>query len=82
MATGVPVVASTAGSIPEVADDAALLCPPSDRAAWLESLVTALTDDERRARMIEDGRQRTALFEWSRTAQELEHLYRDLANGA
>lgn len=82
MATGVPVVASTAGSIPEVAGDAALLCPPSDRAAWLESLLTALTDDERRARMIEDGRQRTALFDWSRTALELEHLYRDLANGA
>ena len=69
-------------SIPEVAGDAALLCPPSDRAAWLESLLTALTDDERRARMIEDGRQRTALFDWSRTALELEHLYRDLANGA
>ncbi|MBM3828145.1 MAG: glycosyltransferase family 4 protein [Actinobacteria bacterium] len=82
MAEGVPVVASAVGSIPEVAGDAALLCPSGDRVTWIESLVTALTDDVRRARMIESGRQRTALFDWSRTARELEHLYRDLANGA
>lgn len=82
MSMGVPVVASDVGSVPEVAGAAASLCPVSDRAAWIEALVAATTDDERRTRMIDDGALRVADFDWSRTARELESLYRNLANGA
>jgi glycosyltransferase involved in cell wall biosynthesis len=80
MSTDTPIVASNVGSIPEVAGDAALLCPPSDRAAWIESLVRALTDDDVRNRMIDNGRRQRAKFDWSRTARELEHLYRNLVD--
>lgn len=82
MSTDTPVVASDAGSIPEVAGDAALLCPTNDRAPWIESLVTALTDDDERRRLIDNGRRRRDAFDWSRTAGELEQLYRNLADGA
>ncbi|MCU1502888.1 MAG: putative glycosyltransferase, partial [Ilumatobacteraceae bacterium] len=47
----VPVVASNAGSIPEVAGDAALLSAPGDVERLAANLATALADDEARARL-------------------------------
>jgi glycosyltransferase involved in cell wall biosynthesis len=82
MSTDTPIVASNVGSIPEVAGNAALLCPTNDRVAWIESLVSALTDDDLRNRLIDNGRRQRAEFDWNRTARELEHLYRNLADGA
>jgi glycosyltransferase involved in cell wall biosynthesis len=82
MSTDTPIVASNVGSIPEVAGNAALLCPTNDHVAWIESLVSALTDDDLRNRLIDNGRRQRAEFDWNRTARELEHLYRNLADGA
>ena len=44
MSLGVPVVATTAGAIPEVVGDAALLVPPGDAPALAEALVAAVGD--------------------------------------
>ena len=38
MACGTPVVASAAGSLPEVGGDAALFVPPDDATAWASAL--------------------------------------------
>jgi glycosyltransferase involved in cell wall biosynthesis len=78
MQAGVPVVASDAGSLPEVLGDAALLVPPTDVDALAGAVSDALgtvADAER----VRRGRARAACFTWDTTARELIDLYARLA---
>lgn len=79
MAVDLPVVAARAGSIPEVAGEAAVLVDPLDVDALAEALTTVLHDDGRRHALIEAGRARVAAFPWSATAQQFADLYASLA---
>jgi glycosyltransferase involved in cell wall biosynthesis len=81
MQAGVPLVASTAGSIPEVAGDAALLCPPDDVDGLATALDTALTDDALRTRLVTAGSVRWPQFTWDRCADGMVDLYRDVVQG-
>jgi len=75
MAAGAPVVAARAGSIPEVAGDAALLVDaraPGELAAAIEAV---LTDEVLRERLIMRGRARAATFEWNTVARETRAVY-------
>jgi glycosyltransferase involved in cell wall biosynthesis len=81
MQAGVPVVGSTAGSIPEVAGDAALLVEPGDVGGLAAALVEATTDAEVRARLIAAGDQRWKQFSWQRCAAEMLALYRRVVAG-
>ena len=76
MQAGTPVVASTAGSIPEVAGDAALLVAPDDIDALAAALSLALTDDDVRRRLVAAGHAQCARFSWQRCAEEMTSLYR------
>ena len=73
---GVPVVASTAGSIPEVAGDAALLVDPLDIDRLAAALSRAVEDDAERARLVSAGRDRVGEFSWANTAARMVALYR------
>ncbi len=75
MQAGVPIVASTAGSIPEVAGDAALLCAADDIDGLAAALSLVLTDDEVRARLIEAGHRQWQQFGWQRCAAQMIELY-------
>ncbi len=57
MACSRPIVATTAGGIPEIVEDDVngLLAPPRDAAALAKAIVTALKDDALRKRMGEAG---------------------------
>jgi len=79
MVAGVPVVASTAGAIPEVVGDAALLVDPDDGDGLAAALVRALTDDHTRADLVTRGHAQVGRFRWDATVAELVSLYRDLA---
>lgn len=81
MQAGVPLVASTAGSIPEVAGEAALMCPAHDVDALAAALATALTDDTLRARLVAAGADRLPHFTWERCADGMVDLYRDVVHG-
>jgi glycosyltransferase involved in cell wall biosynthesis len=78
MQAGVPVVASRAGSIPEVAGDAAVLVPPDDPHALAEALLQVLDDDAARTQLIAAGTSRVAAFTWQATAASMASLYRRL----
>lgn len=60
MASGLPVVASRVGGLPEVVEDGVtgLLVPPDDTAALAEALVRILEDRHRAAQMGDAGRTR------------------------
>ena len=68
MASGVPVVATAAGSIPEVCGDAALLVPPDDAVALADAIRRVATDEALRADLIAKGRVRCRAFPPDRQA--------------
>ena len=69
MARGLPVASSNAGSLPEVAGEAALYFDPLDVPAMTGAIERLLVDDELRQHLAEAGRQQAARFTWQRTAE-------------
>jgi glycosyltransferase involved in cell wall biosynthesis len=75
MASGVPVVASNASSLPEVVGDVGLTVDPLDVHALASALSCALTDAGWRDRAIERGLQRAGQFTWRHAAEQLLDVY-------
>jgi glycosyltransferase involved in cell wall biosynthesis len=79
MASGTPVLASRAASIPEVLGDAGILLNPDEPEAWADAIVGVMTDESQQARMRADGVARAAEFSWTRTARMTLGVYRQVA---
>jgi glycosyltransferase involved in cell wall biosynthesis len=71
MACGTPVVCSNAGSLPEVAGDAALIVPPTDMKALTAAMLRALTDTILRQAMVQHGFEQAATFTWQHCAERV-----------
>lgn len=80
MSVGVPVVASTAGAVPEVVGDAALLVEPGDADGLAQALTRVVGDAELRAHLVAHGRQRATAFTWDRAADGIVALYERAAS--
>lgn len=76
MRFGTPVVSSSAGSLPEVLGDAAILCNEFDVELWVEQLHKVLDDTALREQLAERGKNHAQTFSWSRTAKETWDVYR------
>lgn len=74
MQFGCPVVASDAGSLPEVLADAAILLPPQASDAWASELI-GLVRSRPNTDSLAKASARTQHFTWTRTAE----VYLDLA---
>jgi glycosyltransferase involved in cell wall biosynthesis len=70
MASGLPVVSTTAAAIPEVVLDGqtGLLVPPRDVPALAEALLRLLGDPALVARLRAGGRQHVRRFSWEQVA--------------
>jgi glycosyltransferase involved in cell wall biosynthesis len=79
MSVGTPVVASSAGALPEVLGDAALLVPPGDEDALAGALDHLLSDQLARERLARRGQERAKRYSWERCALEMAALYREAA---
>ena len=75
MAAGVPVVATSAGAVPEVVGDAAELVAPGDHEALAAALARVIDDAALRARLVEAGRARASSFTWESAAASMIDLY-------
>lgn len=78
MACGLPVVASNAGSLPEILGDAALLVNPESQEEIAEGIKQVLTDKDLREELIKKGFARTRLFSWEKTARETLEIYKSV----
>jgi glycosyltransferase involved in cell wall biosynthesis len=77
---GTPVVASTAGSIPQIAGAAALLSPARDAEALAANLYWIVTNDEMHAKLIRRGTANVARFSWATTAERYHEMYQEVAD--
>jgi glycosyltransferase involved in cell wall biosynthesis len=78
MAVGVPVVATRAGSLPEVLGDGASMIDVGDHDGLVAALDDVLTDADLRDRLIKAGSERAAVFSWDRCGEGLARLYHDV----
>jgi glycosyltransferase involved in cell wall biosynthesis len=75
MASGVPVVATRAGALPEIAGDAAILVEPGNPVELAGGIERALADRER---LVAAGFVRVKQFSWAETAERTLAVYREL----
>jgi glycosyltransferase involved in cell wall biosynthesis len=80
MAMGIPVVASRAGSLPEILGDAALLTDAQDASALAAACRQILQDEEVARDYARRGPSRARLYSWERTADLTHAVYRGLVS--
>lgn len=78
MARNVPVICSDAGSLPEVAGNAALVFPSGDAEALLKNLRLLLSDPALANQLVQNGRQQLTRFSWEHYAGEMLEALRAL----
>ena len=79
LAVGTPVVATTAGALPEVLGEGAEWAPVGDIDGLAEAMARVLDDPERRATIVAAGRERLGHYSWDATATQIDALYRRAA---
>lgn len=69
MSVGVPVLASTAGALPETVGDAGLLLDPADVGGFAEMLAEICLNEALRAQLASRGLEHSRLFSWEHCAK-------------
>ena len=81
MSCGLPVVATTAGALPEVVEDGknGILVPSRDSRALAGAIKRLLKDEHMRETMGEEGRRRVVRqFDWKEAARKTIEVYREV----
>jgi len=75
MASGTPVITSTASSLPETAGGAALLIDPLDIGQIAEAIRSLKNNPDLRLSQIDKGHQRVAKLKWADNARLVGSVY-------
>lgn len=75
MACKCPVVASNRSSIPEIADEAAVLIDPDNISQIADAIIKLRKNEQLRSKMGEFGLGQVKKFSWSKTAKETQKIY-------
>ncbi|MBV8067400.1 MAG: glycosyltransferase family 4 protein, partial [Candidatus Eremiobacteraeota bacterium] len=78
MACGTAVIASRAGSLPEVGADAPLYAPPDDADAWAATLRAVAADAALRERLRAAGLKRAKAFSWDESSRRHLAVFTDV----
>lgn len=78
MASGCPVIASTAPCLPEICGDAALYAGPDDPEAWVRHVARLKCDPQFRIKRAEAGRRRASRYTWRGVAETYLELMRQI----
>ncbi len=79
MASGTPVIAANATSLPEVVGDAGLLLDSRDVDAWTAGMEKILLDDGMHNLLLKKGLKRSAQFTWRTCAEKTRHVYETIS---
>lgn len=78
MSCNVPVIATTAGALPEVVGDAGILVPPSNTRALVDAIAGLLGNPDKRKHLGEMGRKRVRqMFNWQNTGKQTAAVYKE-----
>jgi glycosyltransferase involved in cell wall biosynthesis len=77
MAHGVPVLAASATSLPEIYGEAALYVDPTDVASVEAGLRRIVVDDALRAELRAQGKRRIGRYSWAEMARVTLRIYRE-----
>jgi alpha-1,3-rhamnosyl/mannosyltransferase len=80
MASGCPVVAAAATSLPETVGSAGLFAGPHDLNGWRVAVESVLEDEVLRKQLIEAGLDRARDFSWEATAAATSAVYHKVLN--
>jgi glycosyltransferase involved in cell wall biosynthesis len=78
MASGIPVVTSTWGSLIEVTGDAGLHADAQDYDGLADHVVSILEDSRCAEELRRKGLERARMFSWEATAKQVYELYREI----
>lgn len=78
MACGVPVICSSASSLPEVVGQGGILLSPKDAVGWVRTIKKVLADKKLRANMSRGGLNQAKKFSWEKCARETLQVYKDV----
>jgi len=76
MESGSPVIASNAASIPEVGGDACIYFDPHSTEDLIDKMVTLITHDRMRGKIIDKGYGQCKNFSWEKTAEQTLNVYK------
>lgn len=80
MASGVPVVASSVSSLPEVVGNAAELVNPDNVFDIVRGIREVLLHTSYRQHLIERGLRQARIFSWDETARKILNVYQEVGN--
>ena len=80
MACGTPCVVSNSSSLPEVTGSAALLFNPTSLDDFEDCMLRVLTQPDLHERLRREGLKQSALFPWSKAAEETLRVYQAVWN--
>jgi glycosyltransferase involved in cell wall biosynthesis len=78
MASGIPVIGSTCGAIPEVIGEAGLVFTEGDPDALADALRRVLSHEELREGLVVAGHEQVKQYSWDRVADKTYELYRQV----
>jgi glycosyltransferase involved in cell wall biosynthesis len=80
LACGLPIVTTAVGGVPEYVDEScAIMVEPHDADSMCEAVTALVADEERRRQMGRHGRERALALDWSRVAEQVLAIYREIA---
>ena len=78
LASGLPLVASDIGGIPEAVGDAGILVPPGDETTLEKAMETLTAEPGLVTELRAKARRRAANFTWQKAGEAMESIYRKL----
>lgn len=75
LASGTPVVTTTASSLPEVLGEAGFAVEPEDARSMAGAIISTVIQDNLRAELKQKAAQQAAVFSWEKTAAETLLVY-------
>lgn len=78
MACGTPVITSNTSSMPEIADDAALIIDPFKPEDITEAILKLLNDENYKSNLIEKGYKQASNFTWKSMAEKVLEIYKSI----
>ncbi|MFE5670508.1 glycosyltransferase [Agromyces sp. NPDC056523] len=78
LATGLPVIASRAGGLPDLVGSAGVLVEPDDPGELADAIAALADDPDRRRRMAHAARDHAIAHDWSRSWSQLRRVLEEL----